>query len=89
MEERPEVCAELEEQRWVPGAMNDADIDECLQIARSVAAIRGLYDGRSTTHGCNAASRDDVIINALEVVSLLVPKQWKQNTVLYSTVLTV
>lgn len=63
------MCAEFEEQRWVPGAMNDADLDECLQVARSLAAINGLYDGGSTIHGCNAASRDDVTINVLEVVS--------------------
>lgn len=63
------MCAEFEEQRWVPGAMNDADLDECLQVARSLAAINGLYDGGSTTHGCNAASRDVVTINVLEVVS--------------------
>lgn len=69
VEERPEVCEEMEEQRWVPGAMNDTDLDKCLQIARSLAAINGLYDGGSTMHGCNAASLDDVAINALEVVS--------------------
>lgn len=77
VEERPEVCAEFEEPLWVPGAMNDADVDECLQTARSMAALSGLYDGGSTTHGCNAASRDDVTINALEAVSFVCHKIMK------------
>ncbi|KAK3869236.1 hypothetical protein Pcinc_025447 [Petrolisthes cinctipes] len=68
VDERPEVCAEWEEQRWVPGASLDTDLLMYLRAARSMAAFAGLCDGGSTTDGCNAASRDDTTINALEML---------------------
>lgn len=68
VDERPEVCADWEEQRWVPGASRDTDLLMYLRAARSMAAFAGLCDGGSTTDGCNAASRDDTTINALEMV---------------------
>lgn len=70
VEERPEVCADWEEQRWVPGASRDTDLLMYLRAARSMAAFASLCDGGSTNDGCNAASRDDTTINALEMVSL-------------------
>lgn len=70
VEERPEVCADWEEQRWVPGASPDTDLLMYLRAARSMAAFAGLCDGGSTNDGCNAASRDDTTINALEMVRL-------------------
>lgn len=72
MDERPEVCADWEEQRWVPGASRDTDLLMYLRAARSMAAFAGLCDGGSTTDGCNAASRDDTTINALEMVRCVV-----------------
>ena len=68
VDERPEECADWEEQRWVPGAARDTDLIMYLRAARSMAAFAGLCDGGSTTDGCNAASRDDTTINALEMV---------------------
>ncbi|XP_050730584.1 arginine-glutamic acid dipeptide repeats protein-like isoform X3 [Eriocheir sinensis] len=68
VDERPEVCADWEEQRWVPGASRDTDLLMYLRAARSMAAFAGLCDGGSTTDGCNAASRDDTTINALEML---------------------
>ncbi|XP_071549730.1 uncharacterized protein Gug isoform X2 [Panulirus ornatus] len=68
VEERPEVCADWEEQRWVPGASRDTDLLMYLRAARSMAAFAGLCDGGSTTDGCTAASRDDTTINALEML---------------------
>ncbi|XP_053651276.2 arginine-glutamic acid dipeptide repeats protein isoform X2 [Cherax quadricarinatus] len=68
IEERPEVCADWEEQRWIPGASRDTDLLMYLRAARSMAAFAGLCDGGSTTDGCNAASRDDTTINALEML---------------------
>ena len=71
VDERPEVCADWEEQRWVPGASRDTDLLMYLRAARSMAAFAGLCDGGSTTDRCNAASRDDTTINALEMVRCL------------------
>ncbi|XP_066959672.1 arginine-glutamic acid dipeptide repeats protein-like isoform X1 [Macrobrachium rosenbergii] len=68
VDERPEECADWEEQRWVPGASRDTDLLMYLRAARSMAAFAGLCDGGSTTDGCNAASRDDTTINALEML---------------------
>ncbi|KAK8378837.1 hypothetical protein O3P69_009510 [Scylla paramamosain] len=68
VDERPEVCADWEEQRWVPGASRDTDLLMYLRAARSMAAFAGLCDGGSTTDRCNAASRDDTTINALEML---------------------
>lgn len=62
------MCADWEEQRWVPGASRDTDLLMYLRAARSMAAFAGLCDGGSTDDGCNAASRDDTTINALEMV---------------------
>ncbi|KAK7023422.1 hypothetical protein SK128_002039 [Halocaridina rubra] len=68
VDERPEECGDWEEQRWIPGASRDTDLLMYLRAARSMAAFAGLCDGGSTTDGCNAASRDDTTINALEML---------------------
>lgn len=84
VDERPEVCADWEEQRWVPGASRDTDLLMYLRAARSMAAFAGLCDGGSTTDGCNAASRDDTTINALEMVSVRPGTHYANLTFIYS-----
>ena len=65
--DRPEQCDKWEEQCWIPGASCDHDLIMYLRAARSMAAFAGLCDGGSTVDGCNAASRDDTTISALEI----------------------
>ncbi|RXG60498.1 Arginine-glutamic acid dipeptide repeats protein [Armadillidium vulgare] len=66
--ERPEDCMDWEEKRWTPGAAHDTDLIMYLRAARSMAAFAGLCDGGSTMDGCNAASRDDTTISALDIL---------------------
>ena len=57
-----------EDKCWTPGAARDTDLLMYLRAARSMAAFAGLCDGGSTMDGCNAASRDDTTISALDTV---------------------
>ncbi|XP_015781470.1 arginine-glutamic acid dipeptide repeats protein [Tetranychus urticae] len=63
----PESCEALEELRWTPG-LPDCDLIMYLRAARSMAAFAGMCDGGSADDGCSAASRDDITINALELL---------------------
>lgn len=67
----PEACEALEELRWTPG-LPDCDLIMYLRAARSMAAFAGMCDGGSADDGCYAASRDDITINALELVRTLI-----------------
>ncbi len=49
--------------------------------ARSMAAFAGMCNGGSTDDGYLAASRDDITINALDVVSTY--KKTNNNTYFY------
>lgn len=50
----------------------DADLVMYLRAARSMAAFAGMCNGGSTDDGYLTASRDDITINALDVVSSLI-----------------
>ena len=66
---RPVDCEEWEELCWKPGVTVDADLVMYLRAARSMAAFAGMCNGGSTDDGYLTASRDDITINALSVVS--------------------
>lgn len=53
--------------------VSDCDLIMYLRAARSMAAFVGMCDGGSAEDGCYVASRDDTTINALELVSNLIP----------------
>ncbi|XP_006823033.1 uncharacterized protein LOC100368754 [Saccoglossus kowalevskii] len=56
-----------EELIWKP-TVNDCDLMMYLRAARSMAAFAGMCDGGSAEEGCEAASKDDTTINAMNTL---------------------
>ncbi|XP_077998737.1 uncharacterized protein LOC144451708 [Glandiceps talaboti] len=64
----PEMATtQKEDLIWKP-SVNDCDLMMYLRAARSMAAFAGMCDGGSAEEGCEAASKDDTTINAMNTL---------------------